>query len=730
MRMNNLPFTEAREWYCTINRLVLVLGIFVILIGFAGVISYPLEVPMLRQFIIQPRPARIYPEMNWLIALNILLLGIGILTILQTTPHRFENSRWFKWVQVLSCLIPSLIGLWLIQEYLFAGSFNWLRVIFIDFPEIPGSFISAISLFLGGGSLALFLTQKKNQTLLIFGTNIPSLLIMSLCLFALFGYAINLPSTYNFYVSLHSSISYIFFALAILIASIPYHGLLLPAVVKERKVRVLSWLSILLSLLILIQGGYNTYRSTAYQESFETVADTVAYEEIYSILELGSVLLATLIFTMSLRSLYYYCEAVHYSKLQQQAREREATLRQIMQAVYSNFDLEVIFQVIVTELGRYLNVDRCYIAHYNPNTGSITPPAKEYLAHSKIQSIDTLETSSLWQITKDVSKKQPLQFNKAIPLDAVNLSPELKSKLNALSIQSCLSCIIAHRGQPKAILTAHQTTQPRIWSESDQEMLEEVAQQAALAISQAELYQQEQKAREEAMAMSQKKSQLLANMSHEIRTPLNAIIGYSEMLEQGYAGALNTAQKKYASNVSISSHHLLSLINDILDLSKVEAGKVELFKEDIRLEPFLYQIHSMLEEMAARQNITIRYQIAPDVVNVYADPNRLRQIFLNLLSNALKFNKENGKITVQVRRSDDRNWIVVDVSDTGIGIPQDKIPKLFDEFFQVGSPKSRPMEGTGLGLSLSKRLVELHGGQIYVESQEGQGSKFTFTLPG
>jgi PAS domain S-box-containing protein len=227
---------------------------------------------------------------------------------------------------------------------------------------------------------------------------------------------------------------------------------------------------------------------------------------------------------------------------------------------------------------------------------------------------------------------------------------------------------------------------------------------------------------------SRLKSEFLANMSHELRTPLNAIIGFSEFLVDERPGALNAKQKEYLHDILNSGRHLLQLINDVLDLSKVEAGKMDLFPETFILPAAVEEVCSIIAPLAQKKNITVRKKIAPAVGSVTLDQQRFKQILYNLLSNAVKFTEDGGKVEIVAAPHDGR-WFRLQVRDTGIGIHPDDLGKLFVEFQQLDSSFARRYQGTGLGLALTKKLVELQEGSITVESEPSKGSTFTVRLP-
>jgi signal transduction histidine kinase len=228
-------------------------------------------------------------------------------------------------------------------------------------------------------------------------------------------------------------------------------------------------------------------------------------------------------------------------------------------------------------------------------------------------------------------------------------------------------------------------------------------------------------------AASRHKSEFLANMSHELRTPLNAINGFSEVLLERMFGELNPKQEEYLRDILASGRHLLSLINDILDLSKVEAGRMELEPSAFDLPSTLESCLTLVRERASRHDIALELDMDASLGGFVADERKVRQVVLNLLSNAVKFTPEGGRIRLHAGREDDA--VKISVSDTGIGIAPEEQEAVFEEFRQVGSDQARKSEGTGLGLALAKKFVELHGGRIWVASEVGRGSTFTITLP-
>jgi signal transduction histidine kinase len=225
---------------------------------------------------------------------------------------------------------------------------------------------------------------------------------------------------------------------------------------------------------------------------------------------------------------------------------------------------------------------------------------------------------------------------------------------------------------------------------------------------------------------SRHKSEFLANMSHELRTPLNAIIGFSQVLRDGLFGEVNAKQEEYLEDILTSGHHLLALINDVLDLSKVEAGQVQLELAPFSIEDALERGVSMVREQATRNGVQVTLHANDGLHVVTGDERRVRQVIFNLLSNAVKFTSAGGSVDVTATRANGE--VRVSVADTGPGITEDDLGRIFEEFQQTEAG-ARQHEGTGLGLALSKRFVEMHGGRIWCDSEVGKGSTFVFTIP-
>ncbi len=282
---------------------------------------------------------------------------------------------------------------------------------------------------------------------------------------------------------------------------------------------------------------------------------------------------------------------------------------------------------------------------------------------------------------------------------------------------------IEYEGTPTIIGTLFDITDRKIAAEAMKEYSEDLAQKVKERTAELE------EARKVAVAANKAKSEFLANISHELRTPLNSIIGFSEVMKDGMTGPLSEEQKGFLHDIWGSGKHLLRLINDILDLSKIEAGMMELELGEVSPKELIEGGLYMFREKALRHRIQLTTKVSADVASltIMADERKLKQVVLNLVANALKFTPEGGTVGILAEKTDDS--LVISVTDTGIGMAREDIGKLFQPFRQLDTTLTKKYEGTGLGLHLCRKFVELHGGAIWVESEVGKGSRFSFSIP-
>ena len=398
-------------------------------------------------------------------------------------------------------------------------------------------------------------------------------------------------------------------------------------------------------------------------------------------------------------------------------------LGEVGQAISSTLDLQTVLSTIVARATQLSGTDAGVIYEYDEQREIFVPRATEHLEAEIVETmLDTPVRKGEGATGRLAEIQEPIQVPDIL---AVPAESRVRSALVRAGYRALLAIPLVREDHLLGGLTVIRKATGAFAPEII-ELLTTFATQSALAIQNAHLFREiEEKSRQLEVA-SQHKSEFLANMSHELRTPLNAIIGFSEVLTDRMFGELNEKQDEYLKDIYTSGTHLLSLINDILDLSKIEAGRMELELTDFDLPTALDNALMLVRERAGRRNITLQMSVDERLGEVRADERKIRQVVLNLLSNAIKFTPECGRIEVAAMRKG--GSVEVSVSDTGVGIAPEDQEAVFEEFRQVGT-SDKKAEGTGLGLTLCRKFIELHGGRIWVKSQVGVGSMFTFTIP-
>jgi signal transduction histidine kinase/HAMP domain-containing protein len=405
--------------------------------------------------------------------------------------------------------------------------------------------------------------------------------------------------------------------------------------------------------------------------------------------------------------------------------EELKALGEVGRAVSSTLDLETVLSTIVSQASQLSGTDGGAVYEYDEETEEFHLRATQSL---DVGFVELLRSTRIRKgegaVGRIAMTFEPTQIPD-IEQDATYQS-RLKNAALREGYHALLAVPLLREEHIIGALIVNRKT-PGEFAPDVIELLRTFAAQSALAIQNARLFQEiEEKGRQLEIA-DRHKSEFLASMSHELRTPLNAVIGFSEVLLERMFGEINPKQEEYLQDVLSSGRHLLSLINDILDLAKIEAGRMELEVTDFHLPQAIDNSVTLVRERAARRSIALDVAIDPELGEIKGDERKVKQVLLNLLSNAIKFTPEGGRVDVHAGMVD--GVAEISVSDTGVGIAPEDHEAVFEEFRQVRTDYAKKHEGTGLGLTLSRRFVELHGGKIWVKSQLGQGATFTFTLP-
>ncbi|MCL4297233.1 MAG: response regulator [Anaerolineae bacterium] len=412
--------------------------------------------------------------------------------------------------------------------------------------------------------------------------------------------------------------------------------------------------------------------------------------------------------------------------------------------ITSSLDLRHVLDTVTYEMTKLLGVETCILSEWNPVEQTISgmagyDPAGWWDSKSPAE-IRLAE----YPVTREVLEEQICE---QMTLNQPNIDPAEFAYMRGANLKTRMLLPMIFKGQVLGLVELADSRVERIFTRQEISLAQLLANQAAGAIENARLFERleeergllAQRVQERTAELSRANAELakaarlkdefLAGMSHELRTPLNSILGFAEILQNGTFGPLNERQLKFAKNIEESGAHLLAVINDILDLSKVEAGKMELEITPVSIEAVCEASLRMIRQLALKKQLQVAETVIDQVAEIQADERRLKQMLVNLLSNAVKFTPEGGQVGLEVRGDEAEQVVHFTVWDTGIGIAPEDLKRLFKPFVQLDSRLSRQYSGTGLGLSLVFRMAELHGGSVSLESQVNQGSRFTFSLP-
>lgn len=428
------------------------------------------------------------------------------------------------------------------------------------------------------------------------------------------------------------------------------------------------------------------------------------------------------------------------------AAKQQQTMTEVIARIRESLDLNQIFKATTQEVRRLLNTDRVAVFRF-------LPEANYQEGEVISEDVQPLYPSTMGVLIKDCcfTKEYSVKYTEGsnFTVEDINSNGLNDCYVQALSqfqVKANIAVPLFKGEVLWGLLCIHQCSSPRQWQPKEKEFVNQIAAQLGVALQQAELLQQAQTAKENADAANKAKSEFLANMSHELRTPLNAILGVSETLLDEIFGSLNQRQKKAVGTIDKSGRHLLDLINDILDLSKVESGSIELNTVSVSIKQLCESSLLFVKQQAVQKSIQLLSEIPDELSPIVADERRLQQVLINLLNNAVKFTPEGGRVCLSVTVSSPENrhddttipaalvshslpLLLFHVIDTGIGLAPKDINRLFQPFVQIDSSLNRQYTGTGLGLALVKQIVELHNGGVSVASTLNKGSRFTVVLP-
>jgi signal transduction histidine kinase len=406
-----------------------------------------------------------------------------------------------------------------------------------------------------------------------------------------------------------------------------------------------------------------------------------------------------------------------------EALERLRGLIDVSQAINSTLELQALLEAILAHACRLADAGGGAIYTFDEASEEFTLAATHGMSGDLIEAVRKAHR----RLHDDSPMAHSALRRSAIEISdiASETAYEMRDALLKADIRALLAVPLLREDQIVGTLMVRRRN-PGTFGQSVVDLMQSFASQSALAIQNARLFQEIEDKSRQLETASQHKSQFLANMSHELRTPLNAILGYSELMQDGIYGELPIKTKQVLDRVEQNGKHLLGLINDVLDLSKIEAGQLVLGIENYSMRDIVHTVVSATESLAAAKSLPLKVEISDSMPNGQGDERRLTQVLLNLVGNAIKFTDQ-GEVRISAKAADGN--FTVAIVDTGPGIPAAEQGRIFEEFHQVDSSNTKRKGGTGLGLAIAKRIIELHRGRIWVESEVGRGSTFRFELP-
>jgi len=414
-----------------------------------------------------------------------------------------------------------------------------------------------------------------------------------------------------------------------------------------------------------------------------------------------------------------------------QSLKREQLTRRLLASLNHSFDIDFILQMVAQEMGVFFGVDRCLVIHYE-NRGVDNRSLRvlaQYCRSEEIQQVPEIEIpwAQFDQLPGLTEPEHPqVLLNASSPEEfPATIQPYLETS----GVQSILIVEIRYRNILFGRVSLHQCTSQRSWAPAEVLFLETLMPYIGSALYQAELHQEEQRAKQEAEEANRQKSKILSYVSHDFKNPLASMRRFIEILETDADSPLSTKQRELIGYISEGVQLLRNMVTNILDKARLEAGKMVPMLEWIDLSSLVEELRFIFQDLAIQRHIELTLDVQPGLPIIQADLTHLRQILINLLSNAVKYNQPHGKACLYLYKHQEEPYLVIEMRDTGKGISAEQIPNLFTDYYRADLSQANQIEGTGLGLAFIKKLVDLYGGDITVESEVGVGSTFKVLLP-